>query len=645
MPGHLLHEKVAHYTRLACEQVTGDVLVFLPGMGAINKVAQLLNQHTPSSQPVIHQLYGAATKDAQTSALRPDPNGRQKVILATNVAETSLTIENIEAVIDSGMENVAVFNPVNGYTQLNQQMISQASATQRKGRAGRLRPGICYRMWSKEQQDRLAAYALPQILREDVTGVLLEALSWGTQLSELAMLDQPSAAQTASAVTTLQQVGAVTQNTASTAVITNYGRELASLPCHPRLAHMLSKSCQNIATHGPGLFQAAVWVAALAEDSGKNQASTVSEALVKLDSGRLKRLRNLANRYWTRLISSSADYRLCAPHDLHSEDIALAIAFAYEDHLAYWQNGQWKMANGRGAEWVGRVPDSKWLAVLDGQQIGSQVKIRLAEALTEKTVKTWFKDGFEQSEEVSYDPQQAQMQARKITRFHQILLNSEPVAGPGKKAIAVAWLKYLRTLDDNALPLSEPARQWLHRLRLAVQLDLPQPQAFDLPEPWPQTSQSVLSLLDEGTLLKQLALCKRWDDVSKIGWRTLLQQSLPWPQQHALEHFLPEMVTVPVGNKRALNYRADGQVILAVKMQEMYGSTESISVGHEPYPVTLSLLSPAGRPLQMTRDLAAFWQGSYQQIKKEMKGRYPKHYWPDDPASATPTTRTKKYTD
>lgn len=638
-----LHDAVARYTRQACEEVDGDVLVFLPGVGAINKVSQLLTTHRPQTNPVIHHLYGALGKAQQNSALKADPLGRQKVILATNVAETSLTIDNIEAVIDSGLENIAVYNPATGLTQLNQQMIAKASATQRKGRAGRLKPGICIRLWSKEQQDRLSGYTPPQIHREDITPLLLDTLAWGTTLDALRLLDQPSAAQINSATSTLTELDAVTTTSTGGLLLTAYGQQLARFPCHPRLAHMLLAARDNEQSEGLKLCQAAAWVAALAEDSAKVSDGLVSEALINADKHTTARLSRQAKRFLSLLFPSDTSLSVIPCHELEPASIALAIALAWQDRIAHWQKEQWKMANGRGAQWRGIPVKSEWLAVLSGQQVGTDVRIRLAEPLTYKAIETWFPKKLTTEKEVNYHRSSGQMQARQVTRFHQIILSSEPVSSASADEIAYAWLAHLQALSLSELPLPGNARQWLNRVALAAKLDLAQPQAFDQADPWPDVNVSVLSLIDENSLISHLKKCKKREDLPSLPWQTLMQQTLSWPQQHALEHFLPTSVLVPSGNVRPLEYLPDGQVILAVKMQEMYGSNTQILIGNNALPVTLSLLSPAGRPLQKTNDLGAFWQGSYQEIKKEMKGRYPKHFWPDEPALAAPTTRTKKH--
>lgn len=630
-----LHQQVVREARALCQAVTGEVLVFLPGRGAIRAVQRQLNEMLPTASVVVHTLYGAASRQQQQAALVADPQGRQKIILATNVAETSLTIDNIEGVVDSGLENHAQFHPGSGLTQLTQQMISQASADQRLGRAGRLRPGRCVRLWAKEQTARMRRFAQPQILCEDVTALLLEALSWGSQLDELALLDAPGTAQQTYARDTLLQLEAITVNSAGLWQITAYGRQLASLPCQPRLAHALLQSIQRAAEY-PGLTSAAAWMVALAEDSGRHTAFRVSDLVQQAEPGQLQRLRKQAQRLLKKV----------APTDTLSTQpepalLAVAILLAYPERLAHRQHGQWKLASGKGAVVDGPVGEAQWLAMLHGQQQGATITVRQAEPVSEAVVMQLFEPQIQQAAEVSLDLQQGLIQARQVRRLFALTLSSEPLASPPPAALANAWWQHLQDQPLSDWPLSARTRQWLNRLALARELALPQPQAFAEPDPWP-TEESLLQQLDQEALHRALGRCRRYEQVADIAWFTLFNQALTWPQQDALATLLPENITVPSGHTHTLDYQADGQVILAVRMQEMYGQTAPYTVAQGHHTVTLSLLSPAGRPLQKTQDPGLFWQGSYQQIQKEMKGRYPKHYWPDDPSSAQATTKTKR---
>ncbi len=633
--GHQLHQRICQVALQACSDSQQDVLVFLPGAGGINKVAQLLGERTRSDQ-VVHRLYGALDKAQQDAALQPDAQGRQKIILATNIAETSLTIANIGAVVDSGLENIAQFHPGTGLTQLSTQMISQASAAQRKGRAGRLGPGTVYRLWPKEQHERLARHSSAQILLEDITSLMLETLAWGTRIEDLALLDMPSAAQCQAARAVLQQLGATDPQHQLTA----YGRRLALLPCHPRLGHMLLQAHQSLEAGASPLLQAAVWVAALAQDSVKPKAeATVRETLLNLEHHQYQRLQRQASRYLHQL---APGLTLATPKSLSSREIGLAVALAYTDLIAHnTDTSQYKLACGKGAIVPSAMSGEPWLAVLNGQQRDGNMKVSLAEPIAAAEVESRFADLFHRTEKVSYNRVQQRMEARQVNGFAAIELSSKPLPAPAARHLAQAWRTYLHSLPVADWPLEPRALQWLHRLALAHRLHLPQSQAFDEPQPWPD-SDNPLTLIEPTALDRALSRCRTWRQLGELGWTQLLQQSLPWPMQQALDALLPVRHTVPSGQQHTLDYQSDGQVVLAVRMQEMYGQTEVIRIAQGRQNVVVSLLSPAGRPLQMTADLGQFWQGSYQEIKKEMKGRYPKHFWPDDPASATPTTKTKR---
>ncbi|QPG05461.1 hypothetical protein IT774_15410 [Salinimonas marina] len=471
---------------------------------------------------------------------------------------------------------------------------------------------------------------------EDITPLMLETLAWGSRIEDLALLDIPSAAQCEAARTVLQQLGATDPQHQLTA----YGRRLALLPCHPRLGHMLLQAHQYKHAGSSPLLQAAVWVAALAQDSVKPKAeTTVRETLMNLEHHQYQRLQRQASRYLHQLEPGLA---LASPKTLSSREIGVAVALAYTDLIAYQtDHSQYKLASGKGATVAPLLAGSPWLAVLNGQQRDGKMVVSLAEPIAQTEVESWFAARFHQTEKVGYNRVQQRMEARQVNRFAAIELASKPLPAPTPKHLTRAWRTYLQNLPVAEWPLEPRALQWLQRLALAHRLHLPQPQAFDEPQAWPD-SDNPLALIEPTVLDRALSRCRTWRQLSELGWEQRLQQSLPWPMQQALDTLLPVRYTVPSGQQHPLDYQSDGQVVLAVRMQEMYGQTEVIRVAQGRQNVVVSLLSPAGRPLQMTADLGQFWQGSYQEIKKEMKGRYPKHFWPDDPASATPTTRTKR---
>lgn len=629
-----LHDQVARQIRQAVNQHGGDVLVFLNGRGAINRVAALIEDLPSRSGVVIHRLIGSAGKEAQLAAIRPDPEGRRKVILSTNIAETSLTIDGVTVVIDSGMENQARFHPASGLTTLSEQRISQASAVQRAGRAGRVQAGTCYRLWAQEAQSRMAQHSDPQILREDVTPLLLEALCWGSKLHDLPMLTQPSQAQLDVAYNTLTELGATDEQ----GQVTRYGRELSAIPCHPKLANMLLQAARFADKLGGGqLKEAAALVAALAESGVNGGSILLRDAFASLPEHQKKPVYQQAKRYCRFAGANETSLKAASAN---AEAIACAVALAYPERLAYRRKDAYKMASGKGACSAVAI-DSRWLAVLEGQQIGTEFQIRLAEKIDDATIKTLFPDAFSARQVVRFNAANQKMEARQVTGVGEIDVTSEPVANVPGNAWRDAWLQYLTNLDLNKWPIDDTHWQWWFRIQLACKIQLEQPQAFDEPEPWPESFRECL-LRAARSLHGKLITCRQHDDLCRLPWLEALHQTLSWPQQHALEHGLPISLKAPSGHNHKLRYTEHGDAIYPVRMQEMYGQATPVTVASGKVKVVLELLSPAHRPLQTTTDIGAFWQGSYREIQKEMKGRYPKHYWPDDPTTANPTTKTKK---
>lgn len=629
----------------------GDILVFLPGSGAIHNLAARLSAHQQQNGYVIHTLYGAMGKQAQQAAILPDPKGKRKVILATNIAETSLTIEGVKVVIDSLWENSAEFHPSSGLTQLTQTRISKASAIQRAGRAGRVSEGVCYRLTAKESFERFAEHSTPQILREDVAPLLLETLNWGAHFANLAMLTQPSQAQSAIATKTLKEIGAINEKGDFTA----YGRTLAQIPCHPQLAHLLlfakdslSAVAQLSNEQKHGIKIAAPFIVALAQAQLQSEHVFISDALLHLTSAQRNEITKQAKRY-ARFVGV-AEHAL-ALTALEDEALGLCIAIAFPRQVAFKTSTSYKLAGGKGAELDVTNPP-QWIAVLHGQHIGHSVKIRLAQPIAQAHLKALYPNQFISSPKVQFNKNSQVMESRKVTSFYTIELASSPLSKSERandrqfylQETTSAWLGYLDTLPLKQWPLSQANWRWWYRVKLAAQLNLPQPQAYETPEPWPKSLSQLLAQARE-QLAQSLGTCKNLQSLHNLEWNKILSSALSWPQQDALSQNLPENVVIPTGRKVNLDYRENGDVVLSVKMQELYGLSSPYVVAQDQIKITYELLSPAGRPLQTTKDIVGFWRGSYKEVQKEMKGRYPKHFWPDDPANAAPTTRTKKAMD
>jgi ATP-dependent helicase HrpB len=617
----------------------GSLLVFLPSASYIRQTQSLIEAQLTHHQRLTTQvlpLYGALTKEQQQLALIPSDEGIRKVILATNIAETSLTIEGIGVVIDSGREQVARFHPATGLTELTMQMISQASATQRQGRAGRLSAGVCYRLWSREQQDRLERHAVAQILREDVTTLMLNALVWGSKVQDLALIDQPSEAQLASAQRILISLGALDERLQLSAM----GKQLLGFPCAPRLAGMLLKVLEySQKNDADDIFNAACLVAAVAEERFNNSLSIVSECILALDSVMqnkiIKQMQRLAKAAQKTLSVTSLA-------QINPDHIGVCIGLAYPERIGLQRNQtQYTLGGGMGARVNSNTLNSRMIAVLDGHRGDGELQVYLWQPLNENLFRTWFHKDIKSAQRVSYNASRQAMEARQEQRFLSLRLSSEPVAEVSKNGRIQAWQDYLGTCDLEQWPLSDLAQQWLLRVELARKISLPQPKAYAEVTPWPHCTPAYLVAL---TAVKgRLARCKSVGDLAKLPWLELLNNCLDWPQQDALAQLLPTQIKVPSGNTKALTYLPDGRVKLAVKMQEMFGLGKSIDIAQGRICVLIELLSPAGRPIQLTDDLGRFWRTNYLEVAKEMKGRYPKHYWPQDPASAKPTSKTKKY--
>ena len=679
---HELVPKTCNIIKQAVGEHDGDILVFLPGRGSINAVGKELKGFAESSDIAVHMLYGALSKSVQQAAIAPDPQGRRKIILSTNIAETSLTIEGVTVVIDSLWENSAQYHPSSDITALTQQRISQASAIQRAGRAGRVMAGTCYRLCSKSSFERLAKYNAAQIEKEDLSSFLLDTLAWGSSPDTLALLTKPTQAQQQIAQQKLQRVNAISQSS-----ITPYGRMLAQLPCQPHLAHLLLTAKQGIEGLSPpendALRYAAPFVVALSESNiSVGGATNVMDALLHANSNTRSQLTQQATRYARYVQNNDGKAQRFKPdiNELDEQALGLCIAIAFPLQVGYRRsasdksaessnttNGkpktgivEYKLASGKGAELTAAGSasifnesengDGPWLAVLDGQLIKSTVAIRLAQSVPESWLRLAFPDAFKEKRSVILNSDIGVMEARVSTGFYEITLNSTPVSGQEKSrekafwddALCNAWFAYLDALPLSSWPLSDADWQWWRRVAMAGKLNLPQDKAFDEPDPWPLSLNALVHQAKD-SLAPVLKNCKNIKNLKQLPWKTALNNGLSWPHQDALATLLPTHVTIPTGREASLDYRDNGDVVLSVKMPELYSQGTPLTIAGGRITVVCELLSPAGRPLQTTSDLAAFWHGSYKEIQKEMKGRYPKHFWPDDPANASPTSKTKKH--
>ncbi|CAI1696638.1 ATP-dependent RNA helicase HrpB [Serratia marcescens] len=606
--------------RLLAEQ-PGSLLLFLPGVAEINRVLERLTGEVASDTDLC-PLYGALPLAQQQKAIQPAAPGRRKVVLATNIAETSLTIEGIRLVVDSGLERVARYDVRNGLTRLATQRISQASMVQRAGRAGRLEPGLCWHLFAKEQAERAAEHAEPEILQSDLTGFWLELLQWGCHdPAQLTWLDAPPTAALAAARALLHRLGATDDGGKLTAP----GRQMAALGCEPRLAAML---VAGAALSADGLATAAL-LAALLEEPPRGGQMDIGYWLSRLQPNWRQRAAQLTKRL---------------PQRAGQVDVDLAprlLAQAFTDRIAQrrGQDGRYLLANGLGAamnqdEALSRAP---WLIVpslLQGHN-SPDARILLALPVDIEALAAQLPAIVTQRTAVEWDEEKGTLRAWKRQQIGRLTLRAQPLAKPADEELQQALLDWVRAQGLAVLNWEGAAEQLRVRLQCA--------QAW-LPEAeWPAMDEEPLLAALEQWLLPSLNGVRDLRGLKQVNIAEALSRLLDWQQKQRLDNALPTHYTVPTGSRLPIRYEAGKPPALAVRLQEVFGEQRSPMLAEGRIPVVLELLSPAHRPLQITGDLAAFWQGAYREVQKEMKGRYPKHVWPDDPATAVPTRRTKKY--
>ncbi|MCL1057495.1 ATP-dependent helicase HrpB [Shewanella gelidimarina] len=620
-------------------QTTGSLLAFLPGQGEIRRLQNLLASRLDPVKFSICPLYGSLPAKAQDQAIAPPATGIRKVVLATNVAESSLTIEGITQVVDSGYKRQASFNPRTGGTRLSLKRISQASAAQRSGRAGRLMAGFSTRLWSQEEHGRLIQADEPEIVHTDLISMVLDGAYWGVKsLKELPMLTLPSKANeniSWQLLTSLEMVD-------NKRVITAHGRAAYELGCQPRLAHMLLKakslSAQN---RDDDLAILACIIAGTLESRGRSRKGCdishyFAEALASESAKQI--------RQWLKTLglnTGSTHALTTVARQASSDDIALLLAFAYPDRVAKQRGvSGYQLASGSGVELAAddALSGQAWLVIADFQETEgrSHGKVYLACALNEQLLADQLSGLVETIEYCGWDDSKGRFFAETQRKVGQILLSKAPIKNLDKRLIKNAIVEQISLNGLGLLKFDERIEQLRYRVAIAANLDTS--------HQWP--------LLDDDTLIAQLDdwLKPYLDDVrnltqlQQVDCYTLLLNQMPWATQKHLETLLPTKWLMATGTHAKIEYDADGRGRLSVRLQEALGMQESPKLAQGKLVVTMELLSPARRPLALTADLASFWQGPYDHVKKEMKGRYPRHLWPDDPANTQPTKFTKKKT-
>ncbi len=647
--GIRIEDAVAATVRRALREESGNALVFLPGAGEIRRVQTLLESADLGPGTIIAPLYGDLTADAQDRAIAPSPPGNRKVVLATPIAETSLTIEGIRIVVDGGLMRVPRFDPRSGMTRLVTAKVSQASAEQRRGRAGRLEPGVCYRLWPEATHKALAAFTAPEILEADLAPLALELAVWGVaDPTTLAWLDPPPAASMGQARELLRELGALNADGA----ITPHGRRMAGFGVHPRLAHMMLKgkelglgglACEVAALLGerdivraqPGFRDAdlrlRVELLRGLDDEGRLRGA--GRGLTVERGGAQQALKQA--RQWKRQLGARD-----GGGDLGAT--GLLVALAYPDRIGQRRPGgnnaggaaaQYRLSNGRGAYFQDAEPltAQDWLAVADLDGAARESRVFLAAPVNLAELEDTFAEHIRSETLVTWDGREQVVLARRRRMLFALVLKDERLANPPAEAMAAAMLEGIREMGLTALPWTDELRKWQARVQFLRRME---------GEEWPDVSDAALLATLEDWLAPFLNGASRRAHLDRVELGNALRGLLPWAMQQRLDKEAPTHVEVPSGSRVPIDYAAD-EPVLAVRLQEMFGLAETPRIAGGRVALLLHLLSPARRPVQVTRDLASFWANAYKAVKADLKGQYPKHYWPDNPLEAEPTARAK----
>jgi len=636
-PDQPLENRVCTTVMQALAEQSGSLLVFLPGQREIQRVHKQLSEQLDGQSDIqLCPLFGNLSLTEQRRAIEPASAPQRKVVLATNIAETSLTIEGIRVVIDSGLCREAVFDPNTAMTRLHTRRISRAASTQRAGRAGRMEPGVCYRLWSETQQQQLAAFTSPEMLQADLTPLTLQLIRWGASSpDELDWLDCPPQASWQQSCELLERLGAV-KASSSGYQLTAHGEQLCRLPVHPRLAHMIVRGSElGLAT------QACALAALLAErDPLQERQCDISRRLEWLKGERhcsrqqkplLQRIRQQQQRL--EKLCRAIDIIDAVPQPSDPRWQAVLIALAWPDRIAQRRNSRWQLSNGRAARLHEGDPlaRSEWLAVA---QLGGTGGIREDQIWLAVELDPTLFDGplselRQQRERVEWSPQENRLIAEQQTHIGALILSRKALENPSDEACNAAIIGMVRKQGLSLLPWNDSLNRWRERVNFLHQ---------QLGTPWPDLSDSTLLDTLETWLAPYLNEVRHRNHFARLDLKNILLAQLPWPLPQQLDELAPERLKVPSGSRIAIDYSQQPPV-LAVKLQEMFGATETPQVAG--VPLLIHLLSPARRPLQVTQDLISFWRNGYPQVQKDMKGRYPKHPWPDDPFSAPATARTR----
>ncbi|MDH5180804.1 MAG: ATP-dependent helicase HrpB [Gammaproteobacteria bacterium] len=626
---HAFLQAVTRQVLTALDEETGSLLVFLPGAAEINQVHDALQRQITADDILLTPLFGQLTGDQQDAAIQPAPPGKRKIVLATSIAETSLTIDGIRIVIDAGLQRLSRFDPNTGMSRLVTQPVSQAAADQRAGRAGRLEAGICYRLWAASSH--LLPHTAPEMVDADLAPLVLELAQWGVNdVHRLKWLDTPPAAHLAQAGELLQQLGALDEK----GMITAHGKAMATWGLHPRLAHML------ICGKALGAGGTACDIAALLSERdilrGRQRDSDLHLRLQALhnagtdvDKAALRQVRQSSQQWQQQL---QAKHTEAGPEDL----TGVLLAFAYPDRIGQQRDAQglrYRLSNGRGATLTegDLLSGSPFIvaAHLDGT---TDARIFLAAAISAAQLEKYHADLITTHEFVSWDDRKGGVQARQQQVIGRIILDDREWTDADTAQIEQAMLQGIQQRGMDCLPWRDNGRDLQARINFLHKW-------FEAD--WPDMSDAALLESLAEWLSPWLSGMSRLAHLEKLDMYNILLSRLSWEQQTQLNVLAPTHLAVPSGSQIRIDY-SQTPPVLAVRLQEMFGLADTPRIANGKVAVLLHLLSPARRPVQITQDLAGFWRNAYFEVKKDLKGRYPKHYWPDDPMQAEPTARAKR---
>lgn len=687
--GERITDRVVATVLQALAEEHGSVLVFLPGQAEIAQVHRQLQERLAAHEAVSQQkvllcpLYGDLSLVEQRRAIEPSADGLRKVVLATSIAETSLTINGVRVVVDSGLSRLPAFDPNTGMTRLTTQRLSKASATQRSGRAGRLQEGVCYRLWSESQHNELAAFTPAEIQQADLAPLALQLLKWGvSDPAALDWLEPPAQAPFQQALELLHKLGAaeVIQSTShdhslSTQPLdthhswrlTAMGEAMLRLPAHPRLAHLMIQA-KVLRRDKSDYSRLGCELAALLSERmvmvSDGSSSSSADIQLRLDLlrgvrtaergqkdilGRIKQQQQQFERLLSRIdIDACAQTSVPSPMVGAIRDqaaVGLLLAFAYPDRIARQRSGNrlsYQLANGRSADFFEQdsLGREEWLVVasVGGQQGRSSDRIFLAAAVEPALLFAYFAPHIVEEVGIEWDERAEKLRAEKRRKLGRLLLEQQPLVHISDVERRRALIALVQKRGLGLFEWPEALQQWRARVEL-LRVYGTQPNA------WPDVSdaglmQNVALWLEPYLTGTALTGISKLSHFKTLDVTAMLHGLLPWPLQQTLDEQAPQRLAVPSGSQIAIDYTSHPPV-LAVKLQEMFGCLQTPTVVQGRVKLMIHLLSPARRPLQVTQDLAGFWQGSYQQVKKEMKGRYPKHPWPDNPMVAVATAKTK----